>query len=102
MNDSIEFTPKEKYQISLYNDPNGLFWRTVLRSLRYLIPSILMVAYYIWSDDVAVGAVGYGLLLFQAVYRLGALKNALYVTAAIHRKYEAQLQMLRERCPSNS
>ncbi|HXT13422.1 MAG TPA: hypothetical protein VN873_17835 [Candidatus Angelobacter sp.] len=96
MDDPIEFTPKEKFQISLYKDVNGLFKRSVLRSLRYLIPSLALIAYYFYSGDMAAGILGYGILLFQAVYRLSILKRGLLTTASIHRKYEAQLQRKRD------
>ncbi|HXT13458.1 MAG TPA: hypothetical protein VN873_18035 [Candidatus Angelobacter sp.] len=46
MDESIEFTPKEKFQISLYKDVDGLVRRSILRSLRYLVPSIGLIAYY--------------------------------------------------------
>jgi hypothetical protein len=92
MNDSIEFTPKEKFQISLCKDVDGLFRRSVMQSLRYLIPSIGLVGYYAYSGDIACGILGYGALLFQAIYRISILKRALQTTASIHRKYEAQLQ----------
>jgi|ERR1700733_4573293 hypothetical protein len=92
MNDSIEFTPREKFQISLYKDVDGFFRRSVLRSLRYLIPSIGLIAYYAYCGDIAFGILGYGILLFQAIYRISILKRALQTTASIHRKYEAQLQ----------
>lgn len=70
MNDSIEFTPKEKFQISLYKDPDGMFRRSILRSLRYLVPSIGLIAYYFYCGQIAYGILGYGVLLFQAIYRL--------------------------------
>jgi hypothetical protein len=96
MDDSIEFTPREKFQISLYKDPDGMFKRTILRSLRYLVPSIGLIAYYFYSGDIAYGILGYGILLFQVIYRLSILKGALRTTASIHRKYEAQLQKKRD------
>jgi hypothetical protein len=92
MNDSIEFTPKEKFQISLYKDVDGFYRRSVMRSLRYLIPSIALIGYYAYCGDIAYGILGYGVLLFQALYRVSVLKRALHTTAEIHRKYEAQLQ----------
>ena len=92
MNESIEFTPKEKFQISLYKDPDGMFRRSILRSLKYLVPSIGLIAYYFYCGDIAYGILGYAILLFQAIYQLTILKRALYTTASIQRKYEAQLQ----------
>ena len=96
MDDSIEFTPKEKFQISLYKDVNGMFRRSILRALKYLLPSIALIAYYFYSGDIAYGILGYGILLFQAIYRLSILKRGLQTTASIHRKYEAQLQKKRD------
>jgi hypothetical protein len=96
MNDSIEFTPKEKFQISLYKDPDRLFKRSVMRSLRYILPSIVLIAYFAYSDQLGFGILGYGILLFQAIYRVSILKRAVQTTASIHRKYEAQLQKLRD------
>jgi hypothetical protein len=96
MNDSIEFTPKEKYQISLYQQPDFLFKRSLNRSLQFLIPSVALIAYYFYSGDIVIGVLGYGILLFQAVQRLATLKKGLQTIASIHRKYEAQLQSKNE------
>jgi len=92
MNDSTEFTPKEKFVISLYQDPDGLFKRSLIRALAYLIPSIGLVAYAWYAGDIACGIVGYGILLFKAVFQMTRLRSALLRTASIYRKYEAQLQ----------
>jgi hypothetical protein len=92
MDDSIEFTPREKFQISLYKDPDGMFKRSIFRSLRYLVPSIGLIAYYFYCGNIAYGVLGYAILLFQAIYRLAILKRGLLTSATIHRKYEAQLQ----------
>lgn len=92
MSDSIEFTPKEKYQISLYKDPDGLFRRSAIRQLWYLIPSIGLVAYSLFCGDIAYGIMGYALLLFRSIYRLTIVKRGLLTMASIIQKYEAQLQ----------
>jgi hypothetical protein len=96
MDESIEFTPKEKFKISLYKDPDEMFRRGILRSLKYLVPSIGLIAYFFYCGDIACGILGYAILLFQAIYRLAILKRALQETASIHRKYEAQLQKKRD------
>jgi hypothetical protein len=92
MNDSIEFTPKEKFQISLYKDPAGLLKRSITRSLTYLVPSVGLVVYSYYCGDIAYGIMGYGILLFRAVYQMTRLKRAFLTTASIYQKYEAQLQ----------
>jgi hypothetical protein len=92
MNDSIEFTPKEKYLISLFQDPDGLFKRAVSRWLWFLVPSLGLVAYSLSSGDISYGIIGYGVLLFRAVYLISRAKRGYTTTAAIFRKYEAQLQ----------
>ena len=92
MSDSFEFTPKEKYQISLYKDPQGLFRRSIIRQLWYLVPSIVFVAYSFFGGDVAYGIMGYAILLFRSIYRLTILKRGLLSMASILQKYEAQLQ----------
>ena len=92
MSDSSEFTPKEKYQISLYKDPEGLFRRSAIRQLWYIIPSIGLVAYSFLGGDVAYGIMGYAILLFRSIYRIALIKRGLLTMASIIQKYEAQLQ----------
>jgi len=92
MNDSIEFTPKEKFQISLYEDPDGLFRRAIGRLVWWLAPSLGLVAYSFYCGEISFGVLGYGLLVFRSVYQISKLKAGLLRTAAIFRKYEAQLQ----------
>jgi hypothetical protein len=92
MNDSIEFTPREKFKISLYKDPSGLFRRSIVRRLWYLIPSAALVAYSLVSRDYDYLVFGYGILFFQAIYHLTLLKRGLLSMSSIIRKYEAQLQ----------
>ncbi len=92
MSDSTEFTPKEKYLISLYKDPDGLLRRSAIRQLWYLVPSIGLVAYAFFGGDIAYGIMGYALLLFRSIYRLTLIKRGLLTTATIIQKYEAQLQ----------
>jgi hypothetical protein len=92
MNDSIEFTPKEKFVISLYQDPSGLLRRAIVRALTYLIPSVGLVAYSWYCGNIAYGIIGYGILLFRAIFQMTRLKRAFLTTASIYRKFEAQLQ----------
>jgi|SRR5882724_5262803 len=92
MNDSTEFTPKEKFLISLYKDPAVLFSRGLKRSLTYVIPSVGLVVYALYSDDTTAGLLGYGILLFQTVYRVGVLKRGSKTLSSIIQKYEAKLQ----------
>ena len=92
MNDSIEFTLKEKYRISLYQDPEALFRRGLMQALCYLVPSVGLVAYSFISGDISYGVMGYGVLVFRLVYQISQWKKAYMETASIYRKYEAQLQ----------
>ena len=96
MNDSIEFTPKEKYLISLYKDPANMFRRSVTSALSFAVPSVALVIYYMVSGDVTAGILGYGFLLFRLVYRLIILRRGLGTLRSILEKYEAKLQKKNE------
>ena len=92
MNDSIEFTIKEKYRISLYQNPEELGRRAVMWYLCYLVPSVILVACAFFTGDISYGIMGYCLLAAVWVYQIARAKQAYQETAAILRKYEAQLQ----------
>src|SRR2546423_8453019 len=92
MTDPTEFTPKEQFHISLYKDPAALFSRSFNRSLAYLLPSVALVAYSLFTGDLSYGIMGYGILLFQAIYRLILLKRGLGTISTIVQKYEAKIQ----------
>ena len=94
MTDPTEFTPKELLQISLYKEPGTLFSRSLSRALSYLLPSVGLVAYSLFTGEVGYGLIGYGVLLFQTVYRLMLLKRGSGATGTIIRKYEAKIQRL--------
>lgn len=97
MDDSTEFTPKELFQISLYKEPGALFSRGLRRALWYIVPSVGLLAYSLISGEVGYGLVGYGILLYQAIYRLILMKRVSGATGAIIRKYEAKIQKLESR-----
>jgi hypothetical protein len=90
MSASPEFTPKEQFQASLYKDPKKLFIRALLRSLAYLIPSITLMVIWFFTRDPACALFAYGILLYQAVYRLVLTKRGLETTGSIIRKYESK------------
>ena len=92
MSDPNDFTPKEQFQISLYKDPQALYSKSLARSLSYVLPSVALVAYSFVADEMAYGICGYGILLFQTVYRLRVLKPGLKTISTIIQKYEAKLQ----------
>jgi hypothetical protein len=92
MNDSIEFTPKEKYLISLYQDPEGMFRRAVIRRLWVLVPSIGLAVYGFSRGDIECAATGYAILLLWTFSQLSNLYKGLVTIGSIFRKYEAQLQ----------
>jgi hypothetical protein len=92
MNDSLEFTPKEKYLISLWKDPAGLFNKTIARRMCFLIPSLALAGYFIYSGEVAYGLLAYGILVYRAVYSLVILRRGLQSICSIVSKYETRLQ----------
>lgn len=93
MNDPIDFTPKEKLIISLYKEPDSLFRRALVRNLTFIFPSVGLIAYSWFADDIGYGVLGYLLLLFQALYKLVLLRRGTRTLASIISKYEARLQM---------
>jgi hypothetical protein len=92
MNDSIEFTHLEKYLLSVHQDPERLAKWAVMRSLCFLVPSIVLVACSFFSGDISYGIMGYCILAFVWVYQMRHWKQDYKETATIFRKYEAQLQ----------
>src|SRR6266568_991976 len=94
MDDPTEFTPKELFQISLYKEPGALLSRSLKRAFSYILPSVALVSYSLVTGEAGYGLVGYGILLFQAIYRLILIKRVSGATGAIIRKYEAKIQKL--------
>ena len=93
MNESNEFTAKEKYVISLYRDDlEGLVRRAFVRRLWFLIPSAALVTYAWWTEQPEFMLLGYGLLLANAIGQLSRVRRGLVTLASILRKYEAQVQ----------
>jgi hypothetical protein len=90
MSDSPKFTPKEEFHASLYRDPQKLFRRALARSLSYLVPSIILMAIWFFTRDPAYALLGYGILLYQAVYRLVLTKRGVETTGSLIRKYESK------------
>jgi hypothetical protein len=90
MNDSPEFTPKETFHASLYKDPNALFKRALIRTLWYLVPSVGLMIVWLINRDPAYAIVGYGILLYQTVYRLSLTKKGAQTTGSMIKKCEAK------------
>jgi hypothetical protein len=92
MSDPNEFTPKEKFIISLYKQPDVLFRKSVQRTMSFIVVSIALVAYAFVQGDVAMGMSGYAVLLIYLVIRLIQLKRGVQILQSIFAKYDAQLQ----------
>ena len=92
MNESPELTPKEKFHASLYKDPAALFKRTLARALSYLIPSVALMIVWLITRDPAYAICGYGILLYQAVYRLILARRGIHTTNRVLTKYETRAQ----------
>src|SRR5579863_1485340 len=93
MNESTEFTAKEKYLITLYRDDlEGLVRRAFVRRLWFLIPSAALVTYAWMTGQPEFMLLGYGLLLVNAIGQLSRVRRGMVTLASILRKYEAQLQ----------
>lgn len=85
-----ELTPKEEFHASLYRDPQKLFRNALLRSLSYLIPSLILMVIWLFTRDPVCALLGYGILLYQAVHRLVLTKRGLETTGSLIRKYESK------------
>jgi hypothetical protein len=92
MSESPELTPKEKFHASLYKDPAALFKRTLARNLSYLIPSVALMVVWLITRDPAYGICGYGILLYQAIYRLVLARRGIQTTNRVLSKYEMKAQ----------
>lgn len=92
MSDPNEFTPKEKYIISLYKDPAGLFRKSLQRTLLITVPSVGLLIYAFIVRDIVLGIIAYVLLLAFIISRVIILKRGLGTTRSIILKFEAQLQ----------
>ena len=90
MSDSSQFTPKEQFHASLYKDPQRLFRRALVRTLWYLIPSVTLMVIWYFTRDPVCALLGYGILLYQAIYRLALTKRGVETTGSIIRKYESR------------
>ena len=92
MNDPYEFTPKEQYQISLFKDPAALFIKSLNRTMIFVVPSVVLVAYSFIGRDPMYAVFGYALLLFYTLARMNAAKKGLQTMCNIVTKYEGKLQ----------
>lgn len=92
MSDPNEFTPREKFIISLYQQPDVLFRRSILRTLGFVLASIALMVYAFVQGDMGMGVLGYLLLLVYLVIRMIQLKRGVATLQGIFAKYEAQLQ----------
>ena len=92
MSDPNEFTPREKFIISLYQEPGVLYRRSILRTLAFIFASITLMVYAFVLGDMGMGILGYLLLLICLVIRMIQLKRGVATLQGIFAKYEAQLQ----------
>ena len=92
MSDPNEFTPREKYLISLYKDPALLFRKSLQRTLVAVVPSVGLVVYAFIAADIGCGVFGYALLLFFVISLVIVLKRGLGTMRGIIIKYEARSQ----------
>ena len=92
MSETSKFTPKEQFQASLYRDPAGLYRKTLIRRLSFIIPSVALMIAALITRDIAYAILGYGLLLYQAVYSLVLVKKGIRTTSGMVAKYEAKAQ----------
>lgn len=92
MSDSSELSPKEKFHASLYKDPNALFKRALVRALSYLVPSVALMITWLITKDPAYAYLGYGILLYQAVYKLILARRGIETTNKVLTKYEKKIE----------
>jgi hypothetical protein len=83
VNQSPELTPKEQFHASLYRDPRRLFRRALIRALSFIIPSMALMAIWYFTRDPAYALFGYGILLYQAIYRLALTKRGVETTGSL-------------------
>ena|ERR1035438_9355976 len=92
MNDSLEFTAREKRIISLYKDPKRFVRLNAGRVLTFLILSFGLAAYSIFTSDWRFIYCGYGVLFFFALIQFVRVIREMPMLAVIIQKYEARLQ----------
>jgi hypothetical protein len=91
MNEPSEFTPKESFIASNYKDPEA-FKRALIRRLSFIIPSLVLMIAWLFTQDPAYAYMGYGLLLYQAVQGIFQVKRGLQTTSKVIAKYEKKIQ----------
>ena len=90
MSESPDLTAKEKFHVSLYKDPTGLFRGALLRKLKYAIPSVgLMVTWYVTREPVY-AIVGYGILLWEAVRGIVLARQGIQTMNRVVTHFEAK------------
>jgi hypothetical protein len=92
MNESTDFTPKENFQANLYKDPAALIRNMLIRKLTYIVPSILLMLAWLITHDAAYAYVGYGLLLYQAVWGIFLAKRGIQTQNKVITKFEKKIQ----------
>ena len=90
MSEPGNLTPKEKFHANLYKDPTALFRKALIRTLSYLIPSVALMIVWLITKDPAYAYMGYGILLYQTVYKLILAKRGIQTTNRVLTKYEGK------------
>jgi hypothetical protein len=97
MNDPMNFTDRERVVVHYYRDAREpLRTRAWFQESAYLLPSLGCVALYLWRDDIALGFVGYALLLCRACYSLVAGVRCAEDLRAALQKYDVKVRELSE------
>ena len=95
MNDAIDFTPRERMLINYYKDRNlaGGF-HSLVYHLSFIAASALCLAAFLYTDELAWGFAGYGLLMWKAVS--GFWSDITYAKSfcSVFEKYDTRLRTL--------
>ena len=91
MDQSSEFTPKERYMIELYKNPQQLVSSAVKRAVLIILPSLVFVLAAMTNQDYYFALIAYVFLLVNTIYRLVLTKKGAAILSSIVLKYEAQL-----------
>ena len=90
MNELSELTAKEKYHVSLYNNPKQLFRRTLVRHLTAIVPSVGFMIVWLVTREPAYAVFGYGMLLYHSVQNILFARRGIQTASRVFTKYEKE------------
>ena len=97
MKEPIDFTYTEQFILKYYRDAKRVRFRRLTYDGSYLTASLACLAWYYFKQDVAIGFVGYVILLWRVASDMFRSQQYNEPYQSIFAKYEARVKELNEK-----